>query len=196
MLEKTTLIKVTNRDNGSVSYAIPDSNNLRRYFHAGESKEVTWEELLKLSYSTGGRYILKHLMLIHNTEAVEQLLGEVEPEYFYDKARLEELLRYGSLDELLDCMDFAPKGTLELLQQVAVDIEVNDVAKRNAIREVLKFDVTKAIEINKETKEPAENVKKARRVSAETSEETKAAAAVEEDKPKRRVPQYNVIGYK
>ena len=38
MLEKTTLIKITNRDNGSVSYGIPDSNNLRRFFHSGETK--------------------------------------------------------------------------------------------------------------------------------------------------------------
>ena len=194
MLEKTTLIKITNRDNGSVSYAIPDSNNLRRYFHSGETKEVTWEELLKLSYSTGGRYILKNLMLIHNAEAVEALLGEVEPEYFYDKARITELLKNGSLDELLDCIDFAPKGTLDLLKQVAVDIEINDVAKRDAIRKGLQFDVTKAIEINKETKDSVDTEKKVRRVKADKANEVSSES--EDNKPKRRVPQYNVINYK
>jgi hypothetical protein len=194
MLEKTTLIKVTNRDNGSVSYAIPDSNGLRRHFHSGEVKEITWEELLKLSYSTGGRYMLKHLLLIHNAEAVSTLLGEVEPEYFYNKDEIKDLLLKGSLDELLDCLDFAPKGTLDLLKQIAVDVEINDVAKRDAIKKVLQFDVTKAIEINKETKEPTGAEKKVRRVSGEN--ENANAQPIEEEKPKRRVPQYNVIGYK
>lgn len=195
MLEKTTMIKVTNRDNGSVSYDIPDTNGLRRHFHSGEVKELPWEELLKLSYSSGGRYILKHLLLIHNAEAVHELLGDVEPEYFYNKTDITELLLKGSLDELLDCLDFAPQGTLDLLKQVAVDIEINDVAKRDAIKKVLKFDVTKAIEINKETKEPIEADKKVRRVNGD-KEESINQVSTEEEKPKRRVPQYNVINYK
>ena len=35
MLDKNTLIKVTNRDNGSVGYSIPDLGNLKRRFSAG-----------------------------------------------------------------------------------------------------------------------------------------------------------------
>ena len=53
-MEKTTLIKVLNRDNGSVVYSIPEMNGLRRVFQAGEVKEVTFEELEKLSYIPGG----------------------------------------------------------------------------------------------------------------------------------------------
>ena len=47
MLDKNTLVKVTNRDNGSVGYSIPDLGNLQRRFEAGETKEVTAEELRK-----------------------------------------------------------------------------------------------------------------------------------------------------
>ena len=48
MLAKDTIIKVTNRDNGVVGYSIPEMN-IRRLFQKGEIKEITMEELRKLS---------------------------------------------------------------------------------------------------------------------------------------------------
>ena len=54
MVDKNTIIKVTNRDNGSVGYTIPDMGNLHRSFQSGETKEITMEELRKLSYLPGG----------------------------------------------------------------------------------------------------------------------------------------------
>ena len=63
MLDKNTIIKVTNRDNGTVGYTIPDLGNLHRLFQAGETKEITMEELRKLSYVPGGNNILKNYLL-------------------------------------------------------------------------------------------------------------------------------------
>ena len=37
-MEKTTPVKVLNRDNGSVIYSIPEMGGLRRVFQAGETK--------------------------------------------------------------------------------------------------------------------------------------------------------------
>ena len=153
MLDKNTLIKVTNRDNGSVGYSIPDLGNLQRRFEAGETKEVSMEELRKLSYTIGGSVILKEYLLIHNKEAVEELLGTVEPEYYYGEEDVKNLLEKGSLDELKDCLDFAPEGTIELVKKVAVETELNDIRKRNAIQEATGFNINSAIEINKETSE-------------------------------------------
>ena len=65
MLDKNTLIKVTNRDNGSIGYSIPDLGNLQRRFESGETKEVSMEELRKLSYTIGGSVILKEYLLIY-----------------------------------------------------------------------------------------------------------------------------------
>ena len=135
MLDKNTLIKVTNRDNGSVGYSIPDLGNLQRRFESGETKEISMEELRKLSYTIGGNVILKEYLLIHNKEAVEELLGTVEPEYYYGEEDVKNLLEKGSLDELKDCLDFAPEGTVELVKKVAVETELNDIRKRNAIKE-------------------------------------------------------------
>ena len=57
----------------------------------------------------------------------------------------------GSLDEFLDCLDFAPEGVRELIKVLAVELPLNDVAKRKAIFEKLGFNVDKAIEIEQES---------------------------------------------
>ena len=65
-MEKTTLIKVLNRDNGSVVYSIPEMNGLRRVYQSGEIKEITFEELEKLSYIPGGMELLEDSLVILN----------------------------------------------------------------------------------------------------------------------------------
>lgn len=165
MLDKNTLIKVTNRNNGSVGYSIPDLGNLHRRFESGETKEITMEELRKLSYSIGGKVILDEYLIIHNDEAVTELLGTVEPEYYYNEEDVKNLLAKGSLDELKDCLDFAPEGTIDLVKKVAVETELNDIRKREAIKESTGFNVTSAIEVNRETSEENPEETKVRRAS-------------------------------
>lgn len=172
MLDKNTLVKVTNRDNGSVGYSIPDLGNLQRRFESGETKEVTAEELRKLSYSIGGKVILDEYLIIHNKELVEELLGEVEPEYYFEENDVKELLEKGSLDALKDCLDFAPEGTIELVKKVAVDTELNDIKKREAIQASTGFNVTSAIEVNKETSEEKTEEVKVRRTATTAVEPT------------------------
>lgn len=174
MLDKNTLIKVTNRDNGSVGYSIPDLGNLQRVFTSGETKEVTMEELRKLSYSIGGKVILDEYLIVHNEEAIAELLGTVEPEYYYQEEDVKNLLEHGSLDELKDCLDFAPEGTIDLVKKVAVETELNDIKKRAAIQESTGFNVTSAIEINKETSEEQVEETKVRRTAPKKEVATSA----------------------
>lgn len=150
MLEKNTILKVRNRDNGGVGYTIPDLGNLHRTFQAGEEKEISMEELRKLSYLPGGKAILKNYLVIEdNPEAVEELLSTVEPEYYYTDEDIKKLLTEGTLDQFQDCLDFAPEGTVNLLKKYAVELELNDVAKRKALLEATGFNVTTAIEANR-----------------------------------------------
>lgn len=168
MIDKTELIKVTNKGRGITGYVIPDLGNLYREFMPGETKEITMDELRKLSYIPGGKAMLKNYLLIQNEEAVAELLNEVQPEYYYTAEDVKDLLLNGSLDALKDCLDYAPAGTLDLVKKLAVELELNDVKKRDAIREMLGFNVTKAIEIEKETnaEEEKQPAKPARRVAA------------------------------
>ena len=177
MLNKNTKIKVTNRNNGVVVYNLPDMNNLRRKFYPNEVKEISFEELQKLSYRPGGIYLLKNYLIIDNDEARQSLIGDVEPEYSYTEKDIERLLLEGSLDEFLDCLDFAPEGVISMLKNLAVKLEINDLSKRKAIQEKTGLDVTKAIEINREKNtidnEPINGT--ARRLNA--SEKTEAASS-------------------
>lgn len=148
MIEKDTLIKVLNRDNGSVGYDIPDLGNLHRNFESQEVKEITMEELRKLSYLPGGQYLLENCLMVQNEEALKELFIDVEPEYFYTEDNIKDILLKGTLEEFLDCLDFAPNGVIELIKSLAVELKINDIAKRKAILEKTNFDVTAAIDAN------------------------------------------------
>lgn len=195
MLENNTMIKVTNRDNGSVGYTIPDMNNLHRNFQSGESKEISMEELRKLSWIPGGLYILEHLLVIENQEAQQELLPSVEPEYSYTREDVEDLLAKGSLEQLQDCLDFAPDGVVNLVKEVAVETELNDIKKRDAILEATHFNVSKAIEINKEsanTEDTAAAPTGRRTVPMKTASNNGDAVTT----GARRAPKYNIVGKK
>lgn len=155
-MNKDTLIKVLNRDNGAVIYAIPEMNGLRRVFQAGETKEVTFQEIQKLSYIPGGMALLRDSLVILDDEAVNIILNHVEPEYSYTKKDIVNLLINGSNDELLDCLDFAPEGVKELIKAAAVEIPLNDVTKREIILDKLGFNVDNALKIKKEVEIPEE----------------------------------------
>lgn len=149
-MDRNTIIKICNRDDAAVFYDIPEMNGLHRVFQPNEVKEVTLEELIKLSYEPGGMDLLRNNFILNNKEAIDMILGKVEPEYNYTPADIKNLLLNGSLDELLDCLDFAPEGVIEILKDLAVELPLNDVAKREAILNKTGFNVTNAIEIKKE----------------------------------------------
>ena len=156
-MNKSTMIKVLNRDNGAVIYSIPEMNGLRRVFQAGEVKEVSFEELEKLSYIPGGMELLKDSLVIQNNdEAINLILGHVEPEYKYTENDIVKLMKEGSLDEFLDCLDFAPEGVVDLIKTLAVRLPLNDVSKREAIFNKTGFNVDNAIRIQNEVADPDE----------------------------------------
>lgn len=176
MLDKATIIKVSNRDNGSVGYNIPEMG-IKRTFQKGEVKEVTMEELRKLSYLPGGQVIINECLIVHNEEALKELNPDYEPEYFYTEKEVKELLLHGTQAQFLDCLDFAPEGVIGLVKQLAVELEINDLAKRNAIFEKTGFNVTRAIEINHESTEvDVEPEIKQRRTAAPVTIKTEPAA--------------------
>ena len=190
MIDEKKIVRVTNRDNGHVGYRIPDMNNLVRDFSANETKNITVEELKKLAYISGGPTLIRDYLVIEDPEVVEEILGDVEPEYYYNEEDVKKLLLNGSLDELKDCIEFAPKGTVDLVKQLAVELPVNDITKRKAILDMTGFNVDAAIMINEETKDEMEDTQRVRRVNEPVKEEVKstgrrtAAPTVSESKYK------------
>ncbi len=112
---------------------------------------------------------------------------ETEPEYFYTEDDIKEILLNGSLDQLEDTLNFAPKGVIDIIKKVAVDLEIPDIRKRDMISEKTGLNISNAIDINhimSEDSEPAEEKKVERKVKVEEKKEEAPAA------PKRK---YNVV---
>ena len=191
MVENNMTVKVTNRDNGSVGYSVPDLG-VHRTFQPKESKEISAEELRKLSYLPGGDVIIKDYLIIHNEEVLKELVGELEPEYYYSEDEVKTLLLSGSLEQLQDCLDFAPNGVIDLIKSLAVSLKIDNVSKRKAIQDKTGFNVTRAIEINEETDEET--------TSKESAQGRRAApiTAKSEEAQQRRSapPKYNVVSQK
>jgi hypothetical protein len=147
MISKDKLVKVVNKFGGVVGYDVPDTN-IHRNYAPNQVREVTYDELEKVFYTPGGEIILKDYLEIQDEDAIEALFAApVEPEYHYDRKDIEALLTTGTLDQFLDCLDFAPEVTKEIIKDIAVELPLNDMAKRKAIQDKLGFNVTKAIEI-------------------------------------------------
>ena len=156
MIEQNKAVKVINKYNGIVGYQVPELG-VNRTFYPKESKNITFNELEKLSFLPGGESILKNYLEITDEDVIMELFNtKLEPEYHYSEEDVKTLLTTGSLDQFLDCLDFAPQVIIDLIKDMAVNLPVNDMAKRQAIKEKLGFDVTKAIEI-KNTKYDGED---------------------------------------
>lgn len=176
MLLNDDKVIVRNRTNSVAGYRVPDLG-IRRVYQPGEKKEVTMDELRKLSYLPGGRYLLENQLIVENKEAVDELVNGVEPEYFYTDEQILKLFKQGTLDQFLDCLDFAPEGVIDSIKKLAVETKLNDVSKRKAILDKTGFDVTKAIEIEEAEKEPDESdaAKPSRRATTPDLSEDKAS---------------------
>lgn len=147
MIDKNKMVKVINKFNGTVGYSVPEMN-VHRNFYPKESKEISFEELERLSFLPGGDVILKDYLEITDESVVMALFNQKsEPEYHYSEEDVKQLLMIGTLDQFLDCLDFAPDVIKDMIKDLAVKLPLNDMAKRQAIKDKLGFDVTKAIEI-------------------------------------------------
>lgn len=158
------IYKVKNRSASRVGYSIPE-DGIRRTFAPGEIKNITYNELLKLSYQPGGREMMVQFLQIMNETGLDKLNIHAQPEYHMSEQQVVDLLRTGTLDAFLDCLDFAPTGVIDLVKKFAVQLPLNDMNKRKALLEKTGFDVSKALIHDEESKAP------------ETAEEKAAAAA-------------------
>lgn len=191
MLNNTDKIRVENRANAIVCYRVPESKIIRR-FVAGEVKEIEMGELRQAVQIPGTRRLIESNLIIHNKEAVNELLPNAEPEYFYDKKDVDFLLERGTLDQLMDALDFAPDGVIELIKERAVQTELNDMRKREAILNATNFNVTGAIDIKRQAAETSTQIE-----ANKTRRSTPLGESLEqsEEVPMRRAaaPKYTIV---
>ena len=190
-MDSSTKVKVRNRSNSVVVYSVEDLR-VRREFMPGEVKTLPLEEVYALSQKPGGATIIANYLYIENPAAVEEMSMKVEPEYYLDDKGVIDLLKNGSVDALLDCLDFAPAGVLDLVQKYALDLPLTDTRKIKAIKEKTGFDVALALKHKEELAAEA----------AEAGEQTESGMDVkvrrtapkqETTSGRRTTPKYNVV---
>lgn len=172
-MENNKIYMVKNRSASRTIYRIPE-DNIRREFAPGEVKKIGFSELEKLTFQPGGIQIMSNFLQIMSEEATQELGIKTEPEYNMSEQDIVELLKFGSLDAFLDCLDFAPIGVKDIIKKLAVSLPLEDYEKRKALKEKMGFDVDKAlahIQAEKaEENKPADSTPSGRRVqSTETS---------------------------
>lgn len=188
MIDKNKMVKVINKFSGTVGYDVPEMG-VHRNFYPKESKEISFEELERLSFIPGGDVILRNYLEIVDEDVIMALFNEKpEPEYHYSENDVKQLLTTGTLDQFLDCLDFAPDVIKDMIKDLAVELPLNDMAKRQAIQDKLGFDVTKAIEIKNtkydgETEEIIETKTSGRRAAPIKADSTTAAPSGRRYKP-------------
>lgn len=154
-MDLNTKVKVWNRGAGSVSYNIPDLRISREWVRPGDMIPVTLEELQALKYIPGGQKLLEKYLLIKDQDACEFLELPTDPEYFYDENDVRALLSTGSVDQLLDCLEFAPSGVISLIKKIAVEEKLDSSEKREIINNALKINIDAMIKNNAYSKEEA-----------------------------------------
>lgn len=183
-MESSKILKIKNRSASLAVYSIPEIN-VRREFAPGETKNITYGELEKLSYQPGGRTIMQNFLQIIDPEATGDLGINREPEYDLSEQQIVDLMTNGSLDAFLDCLDFAPVGVIDLIKKFSVSLPLNDIDKRDALKKKTGFDVTVALANMQKEKEDMDTPtveNKERRVKTESAPEGR-----------RTTPKYNVV---
>lgn len=145
------LCKVKSRNGGNVFYQIPEDRILRQFTNE-EVKLISLDELQKLQFLDGGEYIIKNCLIVEE-EALKELNIEVEPEYFYTKKEVLNILENGTLDQLEDTLNFAPSGVIDIIKQQGVAIELPDTRKRKLIFEKTGFNIDGALAVNEALKD-------------------------------------------
>lgn len=186
-----TMYNVKNRSAGVACYKIPELG-IRRSFAPGEIKQISDEELEKLTYRPGGMAILANFLQIMDTEAIAKVGLNPQPEYHMSEKDIINLMQTGSMDEFLDCLDFAPPGVIDLIKKLSVSLPLNDINKRKALKDKTGFDCDAALRHEMEDKEDdGENTilkTSERRVKKEEAPATTERRAA--------TPKYNVVSMK
>lgn len=188
-MNNDTKFKVKNRSASFVVYNLPE-RNLRREFAPGETRTVAFDELEALSYQPGGRELMANFLQIEAEEATNALGIKREPEYNLTEEQIQDLIQTGSLDEFLDCLDFAPVGVIDIIKTLAVQLPMTDMNKAKALQDKTGFDVMTALQnIRKEQEDESTE-------AAATSAPERRVKKEEKPEGRRTTPKYNVVSKK
>ena len=99
---------------------------------------------------------MANFLQIDSDEAINSLNIYATPEYWMSEKNIIDLIKTGPLDQWLDALDYAPVGAMDLIKKYSVSLPLTDTRKIEALQKKTGFNVTAAIQHDKESKEPDE----------------------------------------
>lgn len=174
-LKDNAMVKVRNLADHMVGFVLPDEHK-RITFQPNEEKSVRVGDLRSLNYSSAGSVLMREYLAVADKALAEEFgvsADSFDNEYSWTVEDVDRVLQEGSIEELLDALDYAPSGVIDTIKDRAIELEINDVAKRSAITSKTGFDITATIENRHKEGADAEPKKattpRRRRVTATTS---------------------------
>lgn len=152
-VQDTDMIKIRNIMDHMVVFKDEETHR-RIVFQPYEEKKISADILRRLNYSHGGGVLLRNYLCVENDELAREF--GVSPdtiEYKWTRKDIDNCLLNESLDCLLDALDFGPEGIKDMIVQRAADLQLNDIAKRNAITEKTGSDINSIINLKKQYNE-------------------------------------------
>lgn len=108
--------------------------------------EVQVGDIRECSYDQGCRNIFRNYVQICNPELAKEFgVSEDTIEYNWGEKEIIDALTTADINVLLDALDFAPDGIKEALLDKAVELEIPDVRRREAISTALGVNVDNKI---------------------------------------------------
>lgn len=137
--------------------------------------EVTVADVRECSYDQGCRNIFHDYVQICNSELAKEFgVNDDVIEYNWGDKEIKAALTTAPIEVLLDALDFAPDGIKEAILDKAVELEIPDTRRREAISEALGVNVDNKIKNKRDSQTGTEPVaKKTRRRVSSNSSETK-----------------------
>ena len=151
------LIPVQNLTASTVSYMVPETNNVRHFSGQQLRNDITAGELRSLYATKGGRALIEDYLGIKNKELATEFnisTDMFEHEYSWTQTEVDEVLLNGSLDALKDALEFGPEGIKQLIVDRAVELHLPDNNKLAAIQEFTGRDVSRMIRLDTELENP------------------------------------------
>lgn len=138
-------VKVTNRSAGIVVYKIPEKS-IRREFQPKETKLLSEEEIRDAVAQEGVRALFYHYLFVEDEDILHDIVDvQEEAEYWLDEKQIPTWMQTCSIDQFADALDFAPQGIKDLIKKYAIELPLNDVTKRDLIKEKLGCDITQIL---------------------------------------------------
>lgn len=172
LINDTEIVPVKNLMSYQVGYRT--LNGVSRHFAPHQVINITAGELRELTYERGGLILLQNYLQVGNKKLAQEFgISDDMVEYNWTEKNIIDALTTSDIDILLDALDFAPDGIVEELKNKAIELEISDNNRINAINKRLGVDINQIIKnrhvYDDDTTETAEKPKQRRSTSKTTT---------------------------